>query len=161
MSAADAFEPQAARRYSWEPFTPGHTKSLKHGAWSPRRVDPLATELLDAVIADASAPGSSIVYLTEPAYRPALVAWARVEARVQLVSTWLADHEGDIDDEGNVRPAADLLTKLDAQALKHRERLGLDPLARARLGRDVAASSADIAQLLTRLNEMEGTDDDD
>jgi hypothetical protein len=37
--------------------------------------------------------------------------------------------------------------------------LGLDPLSRARLGRDVAASSVDIAMLMARLDERDGEDE--
>jgi hypothetical protein len=34
---------QPARGYSWEPFRPGNTVALTHGAWSPRKVEPVAS----------------------------------------------------------------------------------------------------------------------
>src|SRR5438874_771269 len=41
---------EAARGYSWPQFPPGHTLTLRHGAKSPRRVDPLAAELVARVL---------------------------------------------------------------------------------------------------------------
>jgi hypothetical protein len=146
---------------------------MKHGSYSPRRVDPIAADLVERVVAEAV--GSDTQYLATASYRPALVAWARCEARVQLLYEYLGrltDYDpdtgrpGDVDADGAVRPSAELLVKLEGQALKHRERLGLDPLARARLGRDVAAQSIDIAKLMAALDDasdeipVTGTDDD-
>lgn len=167
-----------ARGYSWPPFEPGntlgrkflsgHEVSLKHGSYSPRRVDPLAAELIEQVTAEAGASGSDTQYLATVSYRPALVAWARCEARVQLLHEYLGqltDYDpdtgrpGDVDGSGDVRPAAELLLRLEGQALKHRERLGLDPLARARLGRDVAAGSVDMAKLMSALADGDASDE--
>jgi hypothetical protein len=44
-----------ARGYSWPPFEPGHTLSTRHGAYSPRRVEPLAAELVELALADPHA----------------------------------------------------------------------------------------------------------
>ncbi|HXN61400.1 MAG TPA: hypothetical protein VN886_13200 [Acidimicrobiales bacterium] len=128
-----------ARRYSWPTATPGNTIAMRHGAWSPRRIDPRAQELVDAI-----APG---VTWWQPCDWPAVWAWARIEARVELLTEWLADKGGDLDADDTVRPAADLLTRLTVQAANMRARLGLDPLSRARLGRDTAAASVDLARL--------------
>jgi Phage terminase, small subunit len=124
--------------YRWADATPGNTIALKHGAWSPRKIDPLAAEIIEQVTNDLE--------WLRPCDRPALHAWARAEARIQLLSEFLAER-GDLDDDGSVRPAADLLTRLETQAAGLRSRLGLDPLSRARLGRDVAASQVDLARL--------------
>jgi hypothetical protein len=120
-------------------FEPGNVIGLRHGAFSPRRVDPLAAELVRTVTAD--------VDWLRDCDRPSLWAWARVEARIQLVSEYLADSGGDIGDDDTVRPAADLLTRLEAQASGMRSKLGFDPLSRARLGRDVSATQVDLARL--------------
>jgi len=128
-----------ARGYKWADATHGNTLALRHGAYSPRRVDPLAAELVEQVT-------GYIDWLRE-SDTPALWAWARVEARIQLVSEYLIDQGGDIDGDGTVRPAADLLMRLESKAESMRSRLGLDPLSRARLGRDVAASQVDLARL--------------
>jgi hypothetical protein len=127
------------RGYSWEQFKAGNRAALKHAAWSPRVIDPRARELVDSV-----APGAS--WWTDVDW-PAVWAWARCEARCELLHEWLAERGGDLDDEDNVRPAADLLARLTKQADGLRSKLGLDPLSRARLGRDTAAASVDIARL--------------
>lgn len=139
------------RGYSWPPFAPGHELSMKHGAYSPRRYEPLAAELVEQVLAQASVDGAPTAYLAEPSYRPAVWAWARCEAKVQLITEWLADRGGDMDEEGEVRSAALLLEKVERRGESLRARLGLDPLSRARLGRDVAAGSVDVARLMAAL----------
>ena len=120
-------------------FTPGNTVALRHGAWSPRTVEPLAAELVEAI--------AGTVDWWKPADMPSVWAWARTEARCQLLTEYLAVHGGDLDDDGSVRAAADLLTRLEARAESLRSKLGLDPLARARLGRDVASTQVDLARI--------------
>ena len=67
----------------------------------------------------------------------------------------MEDKGGDIDDiDETVRPAADLLARLSARCESMRSKLGLDPLSRARLGRDVAASKVDLAKLRIRLPSL-------
>lgn len=137
------------------PFAPGNEMAVKHGAFSPRRVDPLAADLIERMLADAGAPGSTTGYLLEASFQPALWSWARAEARCQLVSEWLWDNGGDIEPNGEVRKAAEYLRRWEAQALKHREQLGLSPLARARMGRDVAAGRVDMARVMAELEAEE------
>jgi hypothetical protein len=134
------------------PYERGNEAAVTHGAYSPRRVDPLALELVDGVIQRSKAADSQTTYLLDPSFRPALWAWARCEVRVQLVTEWLMDRGSDIGDDGEVLAAAEYLRRWEAQALKHRERLGLDPLARAKLGKDVAAGSVDMARLMAELS---------
>lgn len=150
-------ERHPARGYTWPPFEEGNTAAVTHGAYSPRRVDPLADGLVAGVLVAAGEPGAPTAYLMEPSYRPALWAWARCEARVQLVTEWLMDHGDDVNEKGEVVPAAEYLRRWEAQALKHRERLGLDPLARAKLGKDLAAS-VDVARLLADLDDEDVLD---
>lgn len=139
------------------PLQPGHEVTLKHGAYSPRRVDPLAKDLVDLMLAD---PG--LGYLTAPAYRPELWAWARAEARVQLLQEYLEDRAGDdtVPDPSDerVRSAELALHRAEARAASGRNRLGLNPLARAKLGKDVAlghAANADVAKVMAELDRME------
>lgn len=131
----------------------GNQLALKHGAYSPRKVDPLATELVELVRADAS-----VSWLTA-ADMPAVWAWARAEAQVQLLTEYLelagqstGDGVGDLEAEA-VRSAYLLLHRAEARAMSGRRRLGLDPLSRARLGRDVAATNVDLARLLSEARE--------
>ena len=151
------------------PFRPGHELSVQHGAYSPRKVDPLATELVELLLTD-----DALGYLKAPAYRPALWAWARAESQVQLLTEYLEQRGkggvGDLGDE-RIRSAHLLLHRAEARAQSGRRQLGLDPLSRARLGKDVAQGrAADAAAELTRMREeferaqqgagAGGTDDD-
>ena len=65
--------------------------------------------------------------------------------------------------KGKVRPAADLLSRLEVTAAAMRSKLGLDPLSRAKLGRDTAASQVDLARVWAALAEDEtvNTDEDE
>ncbi|MDX3099697.1 hypothetical protein [Nonomuraea angiospora] len=135
------------------PFRPGHTLSTTHAAYSPRKVDPLAAELVDQALADPEIP-----YLRAPSYRPALWAWGRAEARVQLLADHLAAHEQD-GCKGCDKCVRwdEQLRKWESAAAGHRGRLGLDPASRARLGKDIASAQVDIARLLAGLDN-EGPD---
>lgn len=142
---------EPARGYSWPPFEPGNVAALTHGAWSPRKVDPLAREILVAT--------AQHVDWWTPADQTSAWAWARAEARVQLVTEWLADHGGTLDDDGTVKPAAELLLRLERTAQSLRSVLGLDPLSRARLGRDVASARVDLARLWAAEDAADATED--
>ena len=137
-----------SRGYSWEPFKPGNTLRLSHGVFSDRMVAPRATKFVDAVLQIAAADGSPIAYLRDPTYRPALVAWGRSEAQQDLLEQFL-DELGPIDNEGKIRPAAELLERVARRAERMRSRLGLDPLSRATLAKDlaVAQSTHDLDRL--------------
>jgi hypothetical protein len=145
-----------ARGYSWPPFEKGNEKALRHGAYSPRRVEPLAAELVEAMRAQVVAEGSTTGYLAEPSFQFSLWAWARAEAKVQLLEEYLADRGSvGLDADGEVSGAAKLLVRYEATAERARDRLGLSPLARARLGRDVAAASVDLAAIAAEEAERE------
>ncbi len=146
-------DPKPGARYPGDtrpPFEKGNVAALTHGGYSPRKVDPLAAEIVGAV--------REHVTWWRAADEPSIWAWARTEARAQLIAEWLAEKGGDLDDVGAVRPAADLLTKLEARAESMRARLGLEPLSRARLGRDVAAQSVDLARLWAAESAQDGRD---
>ncbi|MFI7130192.1 hypothetical protein ACIBQ1_31180 [Nonomuraea sp. NPDC050153] len=109
----------------------------------------MAVELVEGVLAD-----DALSFLRQHAYRSALWAWGRAEARVQLLTEHLADHEA-----SGCRSCPECarwdeqLRKWEGAAATHRGRLGLDPLSRARLGRDVAAASVDVARLMAGLDD--------
>jgi len=124
---------------SWPPFAPGNQVSIRHGAWSPRRVDPIAAELVEHAL-------SSAPYLVDPSYAPAVHAWADSEARAQLLRDYVNEH-GLLDAKGRPRPCLTDWHKFERRAAEGRARLGLDPLSRARLGRDVAGTQMDSARL--------------
>jgi hypothetical protein len=138
------------------PFPVGHELSVRHGAYSPRRIDPLAAELVDLILDDPA-----LTYLQAPHWRPAIWAWAKSEAQCQLIEEYLArraeetgDGVGDLGDE-RVRSAYLLHHRASARATSGRRQLGLDPLSAARLGRDRAAASVDVAQLMAQLHRLE------
>ena len=137
--------PGPARGYSWETFERGNLAALKHGAYSPRRVEPLARELVEAVL-------PSVSYLDDPSYAASVWAWARAEARVQLLDEHLSEH-GFLDERGNLRPAVDGLLRSERIAAEMRARLGLDPRSRAKLERDLSASARDRVDLASELAE--------
>lgn len=144
------------------PFQPGHELSMRHGAYSPRRVDPLATDLVQHVLDVAEVEGMS--FLTQASYRLALWAWARAEAKVQLLEEYLEDHAAagrSLDEDGDVMAAALLLERVERRAITLRARLGLDPISRARLGRDVAAQNVDLARLWAEQHRAERQQDGD
>lgn len=167
-----------ARGYSWEPFRPGHMLSVKSGIYSERFLTPRAEEILLRERAKPTWPA----YLEEPVYERAVRAWSRSEAMLELyteyveqqtaeaMSTEFGEAEEDITGDGTkggggnstrrsrtrkTGPSLEMWRKLDASASMHRTKLGLDPLSRARLGRDVAASQADMAQIMAQLDRDE------
>lgn len=134
----------------WEKLQPGHELTLSHGAYSDRRVSPVAERFATTAL-------EQVDYLRDPSYTPALLAWARTEARIELLETWLDDN-GMVDDDGKVAGAANLLAKFESQAAKQRERLGMDPLSRAKIRQMTASTSVDVAQLMA--SEVNHDDDD-
>lgn len=144
------------------PFEPGHELSIQHGAYSPRKVDPLAAEIVERLLADPE-----LGYLKAPRYRHEVHALARAEAQVQLLTEYLAGLAEKLDDEDpgragvgdldsdRVRAAYLLLHRAEARADRARQRLGLNPLAAARLGRDVAAGQVDMARLMAQLDKRD------
>lgn len=157
-----------ARGYSWEPFQPGHEVTVQHGAESPRKVGPLAVEIEQQARASSAWPA----FLDDPAYGAAVGAWARAEAVVQLLWAYLAERDlvaalDELTTENSeetrqrggptkrvtttrrTRSALDAWHRAEVAAANHRKALGLDPLSRAKLGKDVAVTAvqAGIAQL--------------
>lgn len=147
--------PGGKRGYSWPPFEKGHTLSMRHGAYSDRVVAPMARHLVEALVEQAQATGSSTSYLLDESYRPALQAWAEAEVRAELFAGQLAAH-GDC---AGCKPCAgwdEKLRRWQSVALNHRGRLGLDPLSRARLGRDLAIGQKSLAELMAEATEGDG-----
>ena len=158
-----------------QPFPPGHTLSLRAGATSPRTIGPLAAEIEATARALPAWPG----YLEDPTYAPAVKAWAWSEAQAELLRRYVAERDLDaamsdtetstttettdhgptrttsrkVSEGKRTRSALDHLDRIEKTAANHRARLGLDPLSRARLGRDVTASRLDLAAILSTARE--------
>lgn len=122
---------------------------MKHGAGSPRRVDPVAAELVAALLED-----EAVAYLRAPRFGAAVRAWAVAEAKCALVSAWvdgMSVEAAASSKQGQTSPL-ELLRKWETTAQTHRGRLGLDPVSAARLGKDISQGrQADAAAELTRL----------
>ncbi len=145
VESAKEWKPVNERQHP--PFQPGNQVSVgnrghmangSHGAYSPRRVNPLTKDIIKAHIeADPD-----LAYLQEPKYAASVWAWARSEAQVQLVTEYVEDMGIDaaMSPKPGTTAAIELLRRLEVTAATHRARLGLDPLSFARLGKDVVAT---------------------
>ena len=122
------------------PFQPGNELSLKHGAHSERTLAPIAEAWVKTALEQAP-------YLRDPSYEPALLAWARFEAKCDLLHDWI-DNNSLIDGNGHATPAAKLLPTYEGRAAALRATLGMDPISRAKLQRDAAATQVDLAALM-------------
>jgi hypothetical protein len=130
---------------------------MVHGAKSPRRVDPLAQELIDRLFGLPDCPS----HLREPRFAWAVEAWARVQAQIELVTAWIADQvaergglevalteTADATEEMTVgkgrtrkvstgrrmESAITLLGRLEARAANLRAELGLSPKSAVAIG---------------------------
>ncbi len=146
-----------ARGYTWEPFEPGHTLTLKHGAYSERLVEARAREIAQGM----SEAGELPDYLAQPRYRGAVLDLARSLAQRERLVAWLEAQasEGtppELAESGQVQGAAVFLERVERAIERHRDRLGLSPLAAARLGKDVAAQRVSLAQVWAEMDQGGG-----
>ena len=131
------------------PFEPNNEIALKHGAFSETKIAPVAKQVVTQAI-------ETVAWLEAPEYGAALNAWARAEARCELLSVYLDQH-GLLDDEGHPRPATKLMLSLERHAAECRGRLGLDPIARAKLEQAMsttARNAVDVQAELARAREL-------
>jgi len=126
-------------------FEKGNEAPATHGAYIERRLDPVVGMLVKQIV-------ELVPYLADQSYATAISAWARAEARVLVLTAWL-DENGPLDEAGDPRPALAALLQFERLATTHRTRLGLDPLSRAQLGRDVAAQHLDLARFYSEMDD--------
>jgi hypothetical protein len=130
-----------ARGYSWPPFQPGHTASLKHGAESSRLLEwaaPEADALTAAVIEASPHLG--------PEDNFAVRAWAITEVVVGHLTTWIMANSP-LTTEGRPQTALEELRRWIDRAEKARARIGLDPASRAALAVDELHARSQAAAL--------------
>lgn len=118
-------------------FRPGNGAAVTHGAFAPRVFGPIAEALASALLEERP-------HLKR--WPAAVVAWADAEARCEVLRAHLDEH-GMLDDRGRPRPAVDLLLRLERQADRARQRLGLDPRSDAQLARETAEAAGSVADL--------------
>jgi hypothetical protein len=129
---------QQARGYSWPPFQRNNEVGLRHGAFSKRRFEPLARELIEGVLAE------------HPHLRrhpEALASWADSEARAWLIRDYLSERgmfgAGGASTEGALK----WLVAFDKRAEAGRKALGLDPRSELELVREAAEAEASTFDL--------------
>jgi hypothetical protein len=158
-------------------LVPGNKLSLTHGASDPERVAPLAEQFMTMLLEDPDTDD----YLRKPVMRHEVLAWAWAEAQVTLMRAWLdsdgitsamteltTTDETEADSGGGTvrrqsasRKVSSLMSVLhqaEVRAANRRKELGLTPLARARLGKDIASSQFDLARYFAELDAAESKD---
>jgi hypothetical protein len=136
------------------PFQPGNTLSVKHGIWSPAKVDPVAEAIVAAIHAD-----DDLSMLRMPAFQMALWAYARTAARVRVIDEWVDSmpiQQAADSDRGKTSPL-ELLRKWQVTMDNKAARLGLDPVSYAKLHKTVASTKVDLARLLSDFNDDDDT----
>lgn len=145
----------ARNRGTQPPLPPGQTLSLRHGAASPRVYDPIAADLLAALLD---------VRPDLARYPGEVAAWARAEARVMLLDKYAVER-GLLDEQGDPHPfTTRLMLPLEREAARARAALGLTPLTDAALTRERATTAhlaVDIEAILVRGREANAARDAD
>lgn len=114
-------------------FGTGNTVAMKHGARSPRVVEPVAAALREQAL--KAAP-----YLADPRWTGELEAWSRAEARVQILLAWEERVGGPLAEDGSPRSHLVELERAERRAQNARDRLGLNPASAARLASYLASA---------------------
>lgn len=126
------------------PFQPDNEAPLVSGAYSERKIAPLAASIIERARSDPAWPP----YLDDPSYHHAVDAWGRAEAIVALLADWLAQKdvtdwltETSTEETEETRTnagsrrrtvgrrigsALEMLRRWESVAGNHRSRLGLD-----------------------------------
>ncbi|MGO4957917.1 hypothetical protein ACTQ49_11740 [Luteococcus sp. Sow4_B9] len=117
---------------------PEDPRVTTHGAKSPTIYAARAATLAEGLLAERPDLAR---------YPEAVQAWATAEARCQLVREYEANAGGLLDGNGDPRSFAALATSLEKAAAAARDRLGLDPVAEAKLARDRASASLTTVNL--------------
>jgi hypothetical protein len=98
---------------------------LKHGATSPRVLQPVADRLAEGL-------GEVAPWTSAAAFAGSVASWAHAEAQAYLLRQYV-DERGVLDEDGQPRPAAGMLERVELRLVGLRDRLGLTPLALGRL----------------------------
>lgn len=92
----------------------------------------------------------------------AVEAAARALKRWRHLSAWLDAHGRLVERDGSVKPAAELELRAERQLNDALDRLGMNPMARSKLGLNLARSQQfDLAKLWADADVVDGTVADD
>jgi hypothetical protein len=114
-----------ARGYSWPSFAEGNFAALRHGARSPRVLQPIADQLAAGLVQVAP-------WTSAESFQGTVASWSWAEAQAVVLRAWLDEH-GLVDDDGQPRNAAAMLERVEGRLAGLRAQLGLTPLALGRL----------------------------
>ena len=134
------------------PFRPGHTISQTHGAYNEALIGPARDAILRRMLTDPDMPD----HLRHPMWMDARKDYAAVQAMADRVVAWaesmgveeLMEPRGA---SGQGKSAGELVLRFLDRAMAHRGRLGLDPLAYARLRKDLGLAHNQETMALERL----------
>lgn len=128
---------ESGGRLRHPPFGAGNQLARKHGAHSKDAVSSAAGKFKDRLLEERP-------WLENKNFEDAIEAFARNRARIELISAWLDEH-GLFSQEGQPRPAAEYLLRLERLGIELLDRLGLTPSAAARLHRELGVSRTEDA----------------
>lgn len=133
---------RVGRGYSWPPFEPGNTVSVRHGANSARMVRPVAQRIEAELLA---APG--LEYLGHRLFAARLAKYAWACARVELVKAWCdrMDWEAAAAGREGHEPPLELLRRLSEHAARLGAACGLTPLVDEDVQADIDTACQAIA----------------
>ena len=115
-----------ARGYTWPPFEAGNEAAVKHGVWAADRSERVATEVAEIAASVATQFPWTAPYVDER------LAYARAMVDERDIRAYL-DDIGMLDDNHQERPAVRTLDRFSRIAARHRDALGLTPMAHARM----------------------------
>ena len=157
---------------------PGDKLSLQHGAYSPDIYEPYVDALIEIWLDDPDFPD----YAKAPAQRDTLRSMARVQSRLNLMYREISEMTMDetltevTEARETVRGGGesgqpmtrksrqkktadydDRLRRWETLRLNLAKELGLTPMAQTKMGRNVAATSVDLAQLIQQATEEDNS----
>jgi hypothetical protein len=151
-----------------KPPWPGNEIAVQHGARSPRKVGPLAEEIVQEILKDSATPR----YLVDDtSYRLSLQSLGRCEAVCHLLWSFIATQMEEHDVQAlledvteateheqrngtvvtrrsvsrRVESALNQLRKFEVTAMQLRKSLGLDPGSRSKMASQILKPSLDLA----------------
>lgn len=126
---------------------PGNELSMKHGVNSPRRVEPIARQVVKELRAVPE-----LDWLHAPRFKDLLWAYARQVARRQLLEAYLATltMEQATDSEGGKVSMMDLSRQLSVRESNLAERLGILPYVPDDVRAEIAAARKTLARRAER-----------
>jgi hypothetical protein len=157
----EARERQLANLRPAPPAPLGHTRSLRHGAHASPKTLPIegkARLIFEQLAAETPLrEGDDELPVAD---RVAVELLALCLCRIESIEHYLQLH-GELDEKGNLRPAAEHARRLRNEAKDHCAALGMNARARVALGMELqrASGAFDLAQMLSDLPDEDGPSD--